>query len=66
MKIASRFSSEIVVCKGSRKVNGKSIMGILMLAAAKGSQIELTASGDDSREAIDALAELIENKFGEV
>lgn len=66
MKIASRFGSEIMVSKGSREVNGKSIMGILMLAAAKGSQIRLRAVGDDSSEAIEMLARLIENKFGEV
>lgn len=65
VKIASRFASEILVKKDSREVNGKSIMGILMLAAAKGSQISVTAIGDDAPEAVAALQTLIENKFGE-
>ena len=65
VKIASRFSSEILVKKDSREVNGKSIMGILMLAAAKGSEIRITVSGGDASEALSALQNLIENKFGE-
>ncbi len=65
VKIASRFASEVKVIKDSREVNGKSIMGILMLAAAKGSQIQVMTEGDDSQEALTALEELIENKFGE-
>ena len=65
VKIASRFSAEIQVKKDSREVNGKSIMGILMLAAAKGSQIQITISGEDAPEALLALQNLIENKFGE-
>lgn len=65
VKIASRFISEIIVQKDSREVNGKSIMGILMLAAPKGSKITIKAVGSDGREALDALEELIENKFGE-
>lgn len=65
VKIASRFASEIKVFKDSREVNGKSIMGILMLAAAKGSHIRILAEGDDATDALAALEELIENKFGE-
>ncbi len=65
VKIASRFSSEILVKKDSREVNGKSIMGILMLAAAKGSEIRIAVSGGDAPEALSALQALIENKFGE-
>lgn len=65
VKIASRFSSEVKVQKDSREVNGKSIMGILMLAAAKGSHIRVTTEGDDCQEALTALEELIQNKFGE-
>jgi phosphocarrier protein len=65
VKIASRFIAEILVKKDSREVNGKSIMGILMLAAAKGSKITIRAVGSDSAEALSALEELIENKFGE-
>lgn len=65
VKIASRFNSEILVKKDSREVNGKSIMGILMLAAAKGAEIRVTVSGSDAPEALSALAVLIESKFGE-
>ena len=65
VKIASRFSAEILVEKDSRDVNGKSIMGILMLAAPKGSRITLKISGADAQQALAALEELIENKFGE-
>lgn len=65
VKIASRFNSEILVKKDSREVNGKSIMGILMLAAPKGSKIMIRAVGSDGSEALAALEELIENKFGE-
>jgi len=65
VKIASRYHSEILVQKDSHEVNGKSIMGILMLAAAKGSNISVTGIGDDSREALEELGTLIESKFGE-
>lgn len=65
VKIASRYQSEVKVQKDSREVNGKSIMGILMLAAAKGSSIRITASGSDAEEALKELGNLIENKFGE-
>ncbi len=65
VKIASRYRSEVKVQKDSREVNGKSIMGILMLAAAKGSKIRITTQGEDSDEALKELGGLIENKFGE-
>lgn len=65
VKIASRFGSEVLVVKDSREVNGKSIMGILMLAAARGSKITIKTIGSDAQDALDALDELIENKFGE-
>jgi phosphocarrier protein HPr len=65
VKTANRFTSEIVLEKDSLEVNGKSIMGILMLAASKGSKITLKAEGKDSIQAIKVLGELIENKFGE-
>ena len=65
VKIASRFAAEVTVVKDSRDVNGKSIMGILMLAAAKGSKIIVKTAGPDAGEALRALEELIENKFGE-
>jgi len=65
VKTANRFVSEITVEKDSLEVNGKSIMGILMLAASKGSKITLKAEGKDAAQAIQTLGELIENKFGE-
>jgi phosphocarrier protein len=65
VKLASQFSSEVFVRKDSNEVNGKSIMGILMLAAAKGSKVTVRTEGNDSGEAMEALGQLIENKFGE-
>ncbi|MDD5309347.1 MAG: HPr family phosphocarrier protein [Deltaproteobacteria bacterium] len=65
VQAASRFSSEIFVTKGDREVNGKSIMGMLMLVAAKGSQIAVRAEGSDAREAVAALRTLVEGGFGE-
>lgn len=65
IKTAEKFKSTIKVTKDNRTVNGKSIMGILTLAAQKGSKITLTAEGEDSKQALRALEELINNKFGE-
>jgi phosphocarrier protein HPr len=65
VKTANRFVSEITLEKDGLEVNGKSIMGILMLAAARGSKITLKVEGKDASEAIRTLGELIENKFGE-
>jgi phosphocarrier protein HPr len=65
VKIANRFRSEITVVKGDTRVNGKSIMGVLMLAASKGTEIAVTAKGGDAKEALEALGMLIEDKFGE-
>ncbi len=62
---ASQFASEIWITRNGRRVNAKSIMGVMMLAAAKGSVIELEASGADERAAIDALKALINDYFGE-
>jgi len=64
-KIANQFESDIRVQKDGLDVNGKSIMGIMMLAAAKGNVISVQAEGADQAEAIEALEELIKNKFGE-
>jgi phosphocarrier protein HPr len=64
-QVASQFASQIWIERGSRRVNAKSIMGVMMLAASKGSKITLEASGDDETKAIDALIELINNRFGE-
>lgn len=65
VKIANRFRSMIYVSKDSLRVNGKSIMGVLMLAAAKGSKITIETKGPDANDAVSALGKLIEDKFGE-
>ncbi len=65
VKTANRFVSEVSLEKDGQAVNGKSIMGILMLAATKGSRITLKAEGKDEVEAIETLGRLFENKFGE-
>lgn len=65
VQVASRFSSDIFVEKDGQEVNGKSIMGILILAAALGAEIVVKAVGTDAGSAVDALGQLIENKFGE-
>lgn len=65
VKVANKFSSEITVDKNGVSANGKSIMGVMMLAAAKGSVITITAVGEDAKESLEALKELVENKFGE-
>jgi phosphocarrier protein HPr len=62
---ASRFNSEIWVERNGRRVNAKSIMGVMMLAAAKGSIITLEANGEDEVQAIEALCDLINDYFGE-
>jgi phosphocarrier protein len=62
---ASGYTSDVQVKFNGREVNGKSIMGIMMLAAAKGSTLTLSANGDDEQEAFDALEALINDRFGE-
>jgi len=62
---ASLFDSEILLKRNDREVNGKSIMGVMMLAAAKGSDIELIIDGKDEKQAMQSLLELIANRFGE-
>jgi phosphocarrier protein len=65
VSLAAEFSAEITLQRNGQQVNGKSIMGIMMLAAAKGVEIELCADGKDETNAVEALAELINNRFGE-
>ncbi len=65
VKTSSRFRSEIWVEKDGERVNGKSIMGLMMLAAGKGSKLNLLADGPDAEKAIEEVAALIENRFGE-
>ena len=62
---ASLFDSDINVKRNNLDVNGKSIMGVMMLAAAKGSEIELLIDGADEKQAMQSLIELIANRFGE-
>jgi phosphocarrier protein HPr len=62
---ASRFSAEIWIERNGRKVNAKSIMGVMMLAAAKGSTVTLEASGEDEIAAIAAIETLVNDYFGE-
>jgi phosphocarrier protein HPr len=63
---AARFQADIKVRKGDEEVDGKSILGILLLAAGKGSVITIKADGEDEREAVDAIEKLIDAKFDEV
>ena len=65
VKTAGRFQAEITVEAGRQKVNAKSIMGLLMLAAAQGASLTLRAVGEDGPSALQALADLVEAKFGE-
>ena len=64
-QLATRFSAEIHLSKGSRRVNGKSIMGVMMLAAAEGTVVVVEADGKDEDKALAALVELISSGFGE-
>ena len=64
-KLASEFSSDVWLGKGSRRVNAKSIMGVMMLAAGQGTRLVLEADGADAEQALDALAALVQDKFGE-
>ncbi len=65
VKLASSFSSDIEIAKDEMAVNGKSIMGVMMLAAEYGSTIRLKADGADAEQALDALAQLVAAGFGE-
>ncbi|MFW6079871.1 MAG: HPr family phosphocarrier protein [Gemmatimonadota bacterium] len=65
VKVANRFESEILVCRDELEVNGKSIMGVMMLAAEHGTEITVRATGPDAAEAVDALTALVESGFGE-
>ena len=63
--LAGRYESRIRVARETREMDGKSIMGILLLAAARGSQITISADGADERDAVSALAALVRSGFGE-
>ncbi|MDY7546276.1 HPr family phosphocarrier protein [Glaciimonas sp. CA11.2] len=64
-QLASKFKCEVWISRNNRRVNAKSIMGVMMLAAGKGSTVLLEAEGSDEKECFDALNQLIEDKFGE-
>lgn len=63
--LASGFESEVRLVRGSKQVNGKSIMGVMMLAAGRGTSIEIVADGRDEEEAVSRIEELIQRRFGE-
>ena len=64
-KLAGSFPCEVWVSRGDRRVNGKSIMGVMMLAAGLGAEITIETKGEREQEAIEALLELVADKFGE-
>ncbi len=64
-QIAGSYSSEVWLEKGTRRINAKSIMGVMMLAAGKGSTIVVETDGSDEQPALDAILKLIADKFGE-
>jgi phosphocarrier protein len=65
VQLATKFPCELTVTKDGHEVNGKSIMGVLMLVASKGSTVTLKAKGDKAQDAVDAIAALIDDKFVE-
>ena len=64
-KLAGGFKSDIHLSRNGRRVNAKSIMGVMMLAAGLGTEVEIETDGDDEQQAMDALRALIDGKFGE-
>ncbi len=64
-QLASKFQSEVWMARNGRRVNAKSIMGVMMLAAARGTTVTIETSGPDEEEAMSALLGLIKDKFGE-
>jgi phosphocarrier protein HPr len=65
VKLSSRFKAEITIVRDDLEVNGKSIMGVMMLAAEFGSKVLVRANGPDAEQAVNAIAELVAAKFGE-
>ena len=64
-KLAGGFQCEVFMSRNGRRVNAKSIMGVMMLAAGLGSQVEVETEGADEQAAMDAIVALIDDKFGE-
>jgi len=65
VKTASRYKSDVCISRDDQVVNGKSIMGVMMLAAEHGSELTLSVSGDDEQQAMRAILDLFERKFDE-
>jgi phosphocarrier protein HPr len=66
VRLAAQFRSQIRIARGNREMDGKSIMGVLLLAAAQGSAVTITAEGTDEAEAVAALVALVTSGFGEL
>lgn len=64
-QVAGKFASEVYIAKNGRRVNAKSIMGVMMLAAGPGSTVTVDAEGPDEQQAVDAIGALIDSRFGE-
>lgn len=65
VELASRYGSDVMLVRGTKRVSGKSIMGVMMLAASQGVVLELFVDGDDEREALSSIVRLVEQCFGE-
>ena len=65
VSVASAYEAEITLSQNGQEVSGKSIMGVMMLGASRGTELEVIADGPDEEAAADALAELVEDRFGE-
>jgi len=65
VKLANKFKSHVTIVHGIQNVNAKSLMGLMTLAAAKGTDLEFTVEGDDAKDAMAAIKQLLANKFGE-
>lgn len=64
-KLAGSFRSEVFLARNGRRVNAKSIMGVMMLAAGMGSEVQIDVQGEDEQQALDAIVALVNDKFGE-
>jgi phosphocarrier protein len=65
VELASGYSSDVVLVRGNKRVNGKSILGVMMLAAARGVSLELIVDGKDEQAALDSIVRLVQHRFGE-
>ena len=65
VQLAATYDSEVVLRRDTKEVNGKSIMGVMMLAAGQGTEIEIATEGEDAQRALKDLVDLVENRFGE-